>query len=226
MRRKDREVTEPEQIREILEKGRVVHLGLTDGDMPYVVPLHYGYEWQDGRVTLYMHSALEGRKLDLIRANPKAFAEITAEWEPFTGGDNPCKYGAAFACVMGAGRASLVEDPAEKRHGLNVLLRTQTGREFDNIPEERVTNVAVIRMDVEELSAKRKPVAPSAAESARMEQRKLLEMDNRELFCVLTGDRGPIAQALLQNLVRKYRAENGKDADLKTIVQTIAGEEN
>lgn len=44
MRRKDREVTELAQIEEILEKGKVVHLGMIDGDFPYIVPLNYGYQ--------------------------------------------------------------------------------------------------------------------------------------------------------------------------------------
>ncbi|CAI3499371.1 pyridoxamine 5'-phosphate oxidase family protein [Enterococcus cecorum] len=43
MHRKDREVTELAQIEEILEKGKVVHFGMIDGDFPYIVPLNYGY---------------------------------------------------------------------------------------------------------------------------------------------------------------------------------------
>lgn len=33
----------------------------------------------------------------------------------------------------------------------------------------------------------------------------LTEMTNRELFCVLTGDRGVVQQAMLQNLIRDYK---------------------
>ena len=52
MRRKDREITDPEQIRAILGRARVLHLGLYDGEYPYVVPMHYGFTFEDGKLTL------------------------------------------------------------------------------------------------------------------------------------------------------------------------------
>ena len=48
MRRKDREITDREEIRAILERARVLHLGINAGGRPYVVPLHYGLAWSDG----------------------------------------------------------------------------------------------------------------------------------------------------------------------------------
>ncbi len=63
MRRSDREIQSKVVIEEILKEGFVCHLGLVDGDQPYVVPLNYAYK--DGFV--YVHSASSGRKLDLIR---------------------------------------------------------------------------------------------------------------------------------------------------------------
>ncbi|MCR5825321.1 MAG: pyridoxamine 5'-phosphate oxidase family protein [Oscillospiraceae bacterium] len=156
MRRKDREITDLAAIEEILRAARIVHLGLVDGTMPYVVPLHYGYTLADGKLTLYMHGAREGHKLDLIRANPNAFVEIDTDEELISGGDNACSYGASYASVMGSGHAMLVEDPEEKVRGLNVLMRTQTGRSFP-ITAQMAAGVAVIRVDVDSFSAKRKP---------------------------------------------------------------------
>ena len=43
MRRNDREVRDRAEIQRILEVAKVLRLGLTDGDYPYIVPLHYGY---------------------------------------------------------------------------------------------------------------------------------------------------------------------------------------
>lgn len=45
MRRKDREVTDLREILRIINKAKILHLGLFDGDHPYVVPLHFGYEY-------------------------------------------------------------------------------------------------------------------------------------------------------------------------------------
>ena len=70
MRRKDREVTNIIEILQIIEKAKVLHLALFDADYPYIVPLHYGYEYKEGILIFYMHCAKEGHKLDLIRSNP------------------------------------------------------------------------------------------------------------------------------------------------------------
>ncbi len=220
MRRTDREITDLGKIEEILKKARVVHLGLVDGDAPYVVPLHYGYTLESGKLTLYMHCAEEGRKLDLIRANPKAFIEIETDWIPFSGGEVACRYGASYSSVMGSGRAEIVTDAGEKVRGLNILMLTQTGREF-SITQEQAEHVAVIRVDVDEFTAKSKPMAEHAAATGREERKKLADMDNRELFCVAAGDRGPIAQEYLRGIIREYRTRYGKDADLRTMVQRV-----
>ena len=65
MRRKDREVTNIIEILQIIEKAKVLHLALFDADYPYIVPLHYGYEYTEGILIFYMHCAKEGYKLDL-----------------------------------------------------------------------------------------------------------------------------------------------------------------
>ena len=68
MRRKDRQITDLHAIRTILDGEDVLHLGLCDGNIPYVVPMSYGYEMtDDGRLTLHLHCAGEGRKLELAR---------------------------------------------------------------------------------------------------------------------------------------------------------------
>lgn len=157
MRRTDREITDLSEIEAFLKQARFLHLGLVDGAAPYVVPLHYGYRMDGGRLTLYMHSAPEGRKLDLIRANSQAFVEIDVGETPISGGDVPCKYGAAYASVMGAGIASLVSDPQEKIAGLQLLMRHQTGRDFV-ITEQMAETVQVIRVVVETLTAKCRPM--------------------------------------------------------------------
>lgn len=155
MRRKDREITDLTEIEGIIRTARYVHLGMVDGAVPYVVPMHYGYTMDNGALTLYLHSAREGRKLDVIRANPNVFVEIDTDEALISGGDVACKYGAAYSCVMGDGRAVIVEDADEKARALSILMRAQTGRDFP-ITEQMTEHVAVIRVEVDKLSAKRR----------------------------------------------------------------------
>lgn len=74
MRRRDREVTDEKEIREILDKGEILHIGMHDGEGIYVLPMNYGYTFEEGKLVFYMHGSLEGKKWDLIRENPSVFA--------------------------------------------------------------------------------------------------------------------------------------------------------
>ena len=89
MRRTDRAVTDPAEILRIVGESKILHLGLFDGQYPYVVPLHFGFEFADGRLILYAHCAKEGHKLDLIRRNPNVSAELESGTELISGGQNP-----------------------------------------------------------------------------------------------------------------------------------------
>ena len=159
MRRKDREVTDQAAIQAILDKAQVLHLAMIDGDRPYVVPLHYGYTLENDRLTLYLHSAREGRKLDVLGRNGRVAFVLETDVVPVSGGDLPCKYGAAYASVMGEGRATVLTDPTEKAAALAILMKTQTGRDF-TITEAMAADVAVIRVDAETWSTKSRPLAP------------------------------------------------------------------
>ena len=159
MRRTDREITDMQEIRDIVERAQVVHLGMVDGGCPYVVPLHYGCEWDEGRLTLWCHGAREGRKLDVLQANPQVFVEIDCDMELVDGGEVACRWGSYYASVMGNGEARIVEDADEKAHGLRNLMRTQTGRDFAVSPQMTAA-VSVLRIDVAQLSAKARRKAP------------------------------------------------------------------
>ena len=156
MTKRERQVTDPEQIRHILDTAKVLHLGLAVDNKPYVVPMNYGYTMEDGKLTLYLHSAVRGKKLDMIRENPRVFFEASCELTPFEG-KVPCQYGLAYSSIMGRGKARIVEDVEEKKQAMTVLMKTQTGKDF-SFEDRLVSIVAVIRVDVEEYTAKHRPV--------------------------------------------------------------------
>ena len=156
MTRREYEVTDPAQILAIMQKSRVLHLGLVDDGMPYVVPMNYGYLMEDGRLTLYLHSAAQGYKLDVIRKNPVCCFEMECDVRPFTG-SIACQYGTSYYSLMGRGTAAIVDDPAEKMCAMSVFMASQTGKEFA-FNERLVSIVSVIRIDVTEYTAKHRPI--------------------------------------------------------------------
>lgn len=155
MTRRERQVTDIDEIIKILDKSKVAHVGMIDGDEPYVVPMNYGYIMDGEKLTVYLHGAKRGRKLDVMRKNPKVFFEAVCDIVPFEG-EVACKYGNTYASVMGRGTAHIVEDVEEKKRALSILMKTQTGKDF-SFDDKLVSVVSVIRIDVLEYTAKHRP---------------------------------------------------------------------
>lgn len=159
--RREREVTYLNEIIKILDKAKVVHIGMVDDGEAYVVPMNYGYTMEEGKLTLWLHGALRGRKLDVMRKNPRVFFELDCDIEPFEG-DIACRYGISYASVMGRGAALITEDIEEKKKGLSILMKTQTGKDF-TFEDKMTTIVSVIRIDVSDYTAKKRPAPEKKA---------------------------------------------------------------
>ena len=145
-----------QEIIKILDNSKVLHLGMVDGDEPYVVPMNYGYTLEDGKLTIWLHGAKRGRKLDVMRANPKVFFEMEYGITPFEG-EIACKYGITYSSLMGRGVAEIVEDIEEKKSALSFLMKTQTGKDFE-FEDKMAAVVSIIRIDVSEYTAKHRPM--------------------------------------------------------------------
>ncbi|MDR2089194.1 MAG: pyridoxamine 5'-phosphate oxidase family protein [Clostridiales Family XIII bacterium] len=154
MRRKEKEITDVNKKLDILKKNKVCRLALSENDRPYIVPLNYGYSFENGALTLYFHGAKEGKKLDILRKNSLACFEIDSE----TGlieREDPCEHSYAYQSIIGTGKITLLETPEEKSDALNRLTRHVTGSEKAHAFSEKALNgVAVFKMDVDEFTGK------------------------------------------------------------------------
>ena len=153
MRRADREVKNIKDILHIVEKAKIVHLGMFDDNYPYIVPLHFGFEYVDNTLILYLHCAKEGHKLDLIRDNPNVCIEMECDIELVSGEEIPCMYGSYYASVIGRGTAEIVSDTREKIKGISLLMKNQTKKSFE-ITEKMVATISVIKIVVSSFTAK------------------------------------------------------------------------
>jgi uncharacterized protein len=126
MRQAKRAITDPDELVRILQNCDVCHLGLADGGEPYVVPLNYGFDWQDGRLLLYFHCAAAGRKLDMIRSNNRAFFQMDGGHVLKTAA-TACGWSMNYDCIMGSGSIEIVQDAAERLAGLRAIMRHYDG---------------------------------------------------------------------------------------------------
>lgn len=130
MRRKDREITDLKEIETIIKNCKIFHLALFDDEYPYVLSMHYGYEFVDGCLTLYAHCAKSGHKLDLIRKNNHVCIEIDNDITLVSGCDVACEYGSTYSSIIARGTIEIVEDANLKKHALSNLMKHQTNRKF------------------------------------------------------------------------------------------------
>ena len=155
MRRADREVTDPKQLEKILRECTAVHIGTQDGAGLFVVPMNYGYTLEGDRLTLYIHSAQEGRKGAAFRAEGTVAFEMDGGHQLMTA-EQACSYSCAYRSIMGSGTIRELTEPQEKYEALNAIMRHMTGRNWE-MPEPAVARVSVFAIRAERWTGKRSP---------------------------------------------------------------------
>ncbi len=147
MRRKKNELTE-EQALDILDRAQWGVLSLSDGDgLPYGVPLNHT---RVGR-KLVFHCALEGQKLDFLRANPKGWFTAVASAEVLRD-----RGSTRYESAMAAGPLRIVEGDEARLAAFDAINAKYTagfdlGRSF---VEKWGKAALVLEMDIELLTAK------------------------------------------------------------------------
>lgn len=153
MRRKDREVTNPEKIKDIIRQCHCCRLGFYDDGQVYIVPLSFGYIEENHADTFYFHSAKEGRKIDLIAKNSEVGFELDTNYQLHEA-NVACRCSAAFQSIIGSGKVSFVLDKEEKRSGLSAIMEHNTGKREWSFDEGMLETVCVFKLTVKELSCK------------------------------------------------------------------------
>lgn len=154
MRRTDREVKDAVKIDEIIEKCDCCRVGFCDDGEVYIVPMNFGYEATDGGYRFYFHGAKSGRKMDIVRKNPKVGFELDTNYS-LKRGDIACNFSAFYQSVIGNGVICEVEDDEEKRRALELIFARTVGGHFIPVfDEDKLNAVAVLRLDVQKLSGK------------------------------------------------------------------------
>ncbi len=148
MRRKDKEMTDPDAIASVIRRSTVCRLGMSDDDQPYVIPMSFGYK--DGAV--YFHCAPEGRKMDILRKNPRVCIEFDVDCRLKTG-DSACKWGFFFQSAIAFGVAAFIEDLTEKQAALDIIMRQYSSEAF-TYPESALEKIVVIKVSITELTGK------------------------------------------------------------------------
>ncbi|NLU40050.1 MAG: pyridoxamine 5'-phosphate oxidase family protein [Bacteroidales bacterium] len=138
-------------IESVIRSCRTCFLGLSDeNNQPYVVPMNFGYS--DGFI--YLHSAKEGRKWQVMNSNPKACVTFCLGDELAWQDEHiACSWRVKSKTVIAEGTLEFVDDFEEKKNILKIFMAQYSDREFE-FGAPAVRNVGVIRMKIDVLSAK------------------------------------------------------------------------
>ena len=148
MRRKDKKIEDSKIIEAILTQSQICHIAFLDDEYPYVVPMNYGYK-ED---ILYFHCATQGKKLDLIKRNNKVSFEII-QFHELIKKEISCDWTTKYRSIMGTGKIEIVTDTANKREGLDILMK-QHGREVNTYEDKAVKRIVVLKLAINSLTAK------------------------------------------------------------------------
>jgi nitroimidazol reductase NimA-like FMN-containing flavoprotein (pyridoxamine 5'-phosphate oxidase superfamily) len=129
-----------------------VTVAMCRNDEPYLVTLSHGYDKENNAI--YFHCAYEGKKIDILKANNRIWGQAIVDR-----GYVPGQCDHLFSSVQFGGRVNFVEDGAEKRRALAVMIG-QLEREPESVMAAKVTDAAMAktcigRIDIEYLSGKR-----------------------------------------------------------------------
>ncbi len=152
MRRKDKEITDPRKIKAVLKKAQIIHLGLLEGDRPYVVPLNFGY----AENTIYFHCAMEGKKIDLINCNNTVCFQTEIDVRVLNADQAPdCT--TYYKSVIGYGKAYIIENAREKKLAADILMDHYLGDEEKGRKHQYgkcMKDVCMVKIEIDSISGK------------------------------------------------------------------------
>ena len=149
MRRKDKAVTDRGEIDDIISRSLVCRLALSRNNIPYVIPLCFGY---DGKY-LYFHSAGEGMKIDILKENPDVAFEFDTDCEPMPA-EKPCAWSMKYRSVVGSGQAVFIENPGEKLDALDIIF-SRYSRHTSGLGSGAVDAITVFKVRIREMTGKK-----------------------------------------------------------------------
>ncbi|MDR1687246.1 MAG: pyridoxamine 5'-phosphate oxidase family protein [Clostridiales bacterium] len=157
LRRSDRQINNFLEITDILSRATTIRLGINANPYPYVVPLSFGFEAVNEKITLYFHGAFEGYKHELIKANPMVCVEADIFYRYAQVEDS---FTTEYESVIGFGKAMRITGN-EALKGLNLLMG-HCGFNGYTLDSCVLTYTNVYKIQLESVTGKRRLIEENA----------------------------------------------------------------
>lgn len=149
MRRNEKQIINRSEIDFVIKNSDVCRLALTKNNIPYIVPVSFGYNGE----SLFIHTALEGKKIDFIKENNLVCFEFDANVKTLDDDTVPCKWTAAYKSVIGYGKMLEIEVLEERIYAINQIMLQYSGKEWA-FNEEMLKRVKIWKIKIDDVSGK------------------------------------------------------------------------
>lgn len=149
MRRVKQEIIDRSVLEEILSGAEICRLSMLDGELPYIVPVNYGY--REGHI--YIHSAPEGKKIDLLKQNKVLCFEVEDTVE-IVKGDEACDWTTRYRSVVGYGTVKIFSDDHSKQEGLEVIMAQHGAADLVKFDVLNLKRMVILKLKITSMSGK------------------------------------------------------------------------
>jgi len=153
MRRKDKEMTNIKEINGIIREANFCNVAMSKNNTPYLVPMNYGFH----EPYIYLHSANEGLKIDILRRNPQVCIGIVG-YVKLEKSSDVCKTSMKYNSVIIFGKAEFLTDKDEKSKALTHIVQhyeQDVSRDKLNFDEYELNRVTVLKVRIEKITGKK-----------------------------------------------------------------------
>lgn len=148
----NREITNKQEIEDIISRCQTCHVGFVDGDKPYVLAFNFAYD--NGK--LYIHSAPEGKKNDILKKNNNVCLNFDTDYEIFYRHEQvACSWAMKFRSVVIDGRIEFIESDEEKIRIMSLFMIKYAGRNDFKFNSPAIKNVCVMEVKIDRMTGKK-----------------------------------------------------------------------
>lgn len=151
----DPKAAEKDGLCEIVRSCSVCRIAMAKDNVPYVVPMSFGFTYESRILTLYFHCAKEGKKIDFLKQNPVVCFEMDSSAKIIEARE-ACGYGFSYQSVIGTGKAEFVSNEDEKINALKHIMFHYTGKTDFEFSKAAVDKTLVFKVISEDYTVKRK----------------------------------------------------------------------
>jgi nitroimidazol reductase NimA-like FMN-containing flavoprotein (pyridoxamine 5'-phosphate oxidase superfamily) len=149
MRKTNQEIKDKTIIEDILSTSEICRIAMIDDGLPYLLPFNYGYREN----CIYIHSALEGKKIDALKKNDKVCFEIE-QFEGIVKHLKACKWSTTYRSIVGYGKVEIIRDLEEKTRCLEIIMTQHGATGKQEFEAGQVNHMVILKLSITSMTAK------------------------------------------------------------------------